>query len=199
MDAEGMIGNLRETRWRPSFEDSLLEGDGAMWNRSGVTILFLVGALALSSCAVSEERTGPGADGVPSVQVACAEGVPDCQDTLVTGGEDPLAPSTSSDGSASSGMVVDALSITDALSYEGSEPVAVAGFVVRTSESSRFCDALAESYPPQCAGESIDIINPEVTDAIPLIEEGNVQWSPDRVTVIGIITSEGITIDPTST
>ena len=193
------FGNPWGTLWRPSFEHSLLKGDGVMWNRSGVLILLLVGAIALSSCAVSEERSGPGADGVPSVLTACAEDAPGCQDTLVTGGDDPLAPSTDSDVSVSGGMALDALSIADALLYEGSEPVATVGFVVRTSESSRICDALAESYPPQCAGESIEITNPDATDAIPLIEEGNVQWSPERVTVIGTVTSEGITIDPTST
>lgn len=169
-----------------------------MWNRSGVLILLLIGAVAVSSCAVSEERSGLGADGVPSVLVACAEDAPDCQDTLVTGDEDPLAPSTGAAGSASSGMVIEALSITDALSYQGSEPIAVAGYVVRTQEASRLCDALAESYPPQCAGESIVITNPDTTDAYPLIEEGDVQWSPERVTVIATVTSEGITIDPTS-
>lgn len=170
-----------------------------MSNRSGVVTLLVIGALALSSCAVSEERSGPGADGVPSVLVTCAEEVPDCQDTLETGGHDPLAPSTDSDGLASGGMVVDALSIADALSYKGSEPIAVAGFVVRTSESSRLCDALAESYPPQCAGKRIEITNPDATDAIQLVEEGNVQWSPERVTVIGTVASEGFTIDATST
>lgn len=166
-----------------------------MWNRFGALILLLVGVVVLSSCAVSEERSGPGADGVPQVLVACAEDAPDCQDTLVTGGEDPLAPD---DGSSSSGMVIEALSITDVLLYQGSEPIAVAGYVVRTQEASRFCDGLAESYPPQCAGESIEITNPDTTDAFPLIEEGDVQWSPERVTVIATVTSEGITIDPTS-
>jgi hypothetical protein len=169
-----------------------------MWNRSGVSIPLLIGVLVLSSCAVSEEHSGPDAGSAPSVLVACAEDAPDCQDTLVTGGEDPLAPSTDSDGSASSGMVIEALSITDALSYQGSERIAVAGFVVRTQDASRLCDALAESYPPQCAGESIEITNPEATDALPLIEEGDVQWSRERVTVIATVTSEGITIDPTS-
>ena len=168
-----------------------------MWNRSGSLILLLVGVVVLSSCAVSEERSGPGADGVPSVLVACAEDALDCQDTLVTGGEDPRAPDD--DGSSSSGMVIEALSITDALSYQGSEPIAVAGYVVRTQEASRLCDGLAESYPPQCAGESIEITNPDTADAFTLIEEGNVQWSPERVTVIATVTSEGITIDPTST
>ena len=169
-----------------------------MWNRSGALILLFLGVAVLSSCAMSEERSGPGADGVPSVLVACAEDAPDCRDTLVTGGEDPLAPSTGTDGSAAGGMVIEALSITDALSYQGPEPIAVAGFVVRTQDASQLCDALAESYPPLCAGESIEITNPDTTDALPLIEEDGVQWSPERVTVIATVTPEGITIDPPS-
>ena len=161
--------------------------------------------LIASSCAVSEERGGPGADGVPEVLLACAEDQPDCQDTvatgdLPTGGNTPLAPASEpADGSVSDGMVVgDGLSVSEAIRQQGSQPVAVHGFAVRTTEAARLCETLAESYPPQCGGASLTIANPDATDDLPLIEDGDVQWSPDIVTVIGTVTGNELTIDTTN-
>ena len=158
-----------------------------------------------SSCAVSEERSGPGADGIPDVLLACAEDHPDCQDTLATGdlptgGNDPLAPSTEpDDGSVSNGMVADGgLSVSEAISYEGSQPVAVHGYVVRTSKTAQLCEALAESYPPQCGGASLALSNADATDSLPLVEEGDVQWSPDRVILVGTVTGNELIIDTTA-
>ncbi len=163
-------------------------------------------AMIASSCAVSEERSGPGADGIPEVLVACAEDQPDCQDTLITsdlptGGNDPLAPTTEpADGSASNGMIVDdGLSVSEAIAYEGTQSVAVHGYVVRTSNAAQLCEALAESYPPQCSGASLTLVNPDATNDLPLVEDGSVQWSLDIVTLIGTVTGTELTIDPTST
>jgi hypothetical protein len=159
-------------------------------------------AVIASSCAVSEERSGPGADGIPEVLVACAEDQPDCQDTLTTGdlptgGNDPLAPSTEPDSeSVSDGMVVDdGLSVAEATAYEGSEPVAVHGYVIRTSETTLLCEVLAESFPPQCGGASLVLVNADATDDLPLVEEGDVQWSPDRVILVGTVASNEFTIE----
>ncbi len=168
--------------------------------------LTLLGVILIaSSCVASEERSGPGADGIPDVVVACAEDHPDCQDTLVTGdlptgGNDPLAPSPQPDeGSISNGMIADdGLSVSEAIGYEGSQPVAVHGYVVRTSDAAHLCEALAESYPPQCGGASLTLANPDATDGLPLIEEGDVQWSPDIVILIGSVTGNELTIDTTT-
>ena len=162
-------------------------------------------AVIASSCAVSEERSGPGADGIPEVLVACAEDQPDCQDTLTTGdlptgGNDPLAPSTEPDSrSVSDGMVVDdGLSVSEAIAYQGSEPVAVHGYVVRTSETAQLCEVLAESFPPQCGGASLVLVNADATDDLPLLEEGDVQWSPDSVILVGTVAGNELTIEATA-
>lgn len=68
-----------------------------MIQTSARLLALLAMILITSSCAVSQERSGPGADGVPDVLVACAQDQPDCQDApatadLPTGGNDPLAP-----------------------------------------------------------------------------------------------------------
>jgi hypothetical protein len=163
-------------------------------------------AVLVSSCAVSEERSGPGADGIPEVLVACASDAPDCEDTLTegdlpTGGDDPLAPSSEpDDGTLSGGMVVEGgISIAGALAYEGSEPVAVHGFIIRTSEIAQLCETLAESYPPQCAGASLTLVNADRTDDLPLLEEGDVQWSPDTVILVGTLAGDELTIESTTT
>ena len=170
----------------------------------GLFAFLLVGAVVIGSCAaVDVERGGPGADGTPLVVVACAEEEPDCQDTLVdsdvpTGGEDPIAPPDSDGGEVSGGMVVAPLSVSDAASYEGSESVAVTGYVVVEDGSGHLCEALAESYPPQCGGDNIVITNAYATVDLVLVEEGSTQWSPEPVILLGTVTPEGLTIDPTS-
>jgi hypothetical protein len=162
-------------------------------------------AVIASSCAVSEERSGPGADGIPEVLLACAEDQPDCQDTLTTGGlptggDDPLTPSTEPDSrSVSDGMIVnDGLSVAEAIAHEGSEPVAVHGYVVRTSETAQLCEVLAESFPPQCGGASLVLVNADATDDLPLLEEGDVQWSPDIVILVGTVAGNELTIEATA-
>ncbi len=173
-----------------------------MWNRSAVVVM-IFGALTVSACAVGDQSSGPRVDELPTLLGACAEDAPDCQDTLVDddlveGGNDPLAPSTDADGSVPSGMVIDPLSVTEALAYQGSERIAVEGFIVRAGDTGQLCESLAESYPPQCGGASMTITNPETTVAYPLIEDGGTQWSPESITVVGTVTDNGITIDPTS-
>jgi len=137
--------------------------------------------------------------------VACAEDQPECQDTLTTsdlptGGNDPLAPPTESNGGAGSGgmAVHGGLSVTEAIAYEGSEPVVVRGYVVRTSEAAHLCELLAESLPPQCGGASLVLTNADATDDLPLLEEGDVQWSPDNVVLIGTVAGNEFTIDATA-
>ena len=176
-----------------------------MFKMSARLLALLAVVLIASSCVASEERSGPGADGVPDVLVACAEDHPDCQDTpatggLPTGGNDPLAPSTEpDDGLITSDMIADGgLSVSDAIEYEGAQPVAVHGYVVRTSDAAQLCEALAESYPPQCGGASLALANPDATDGLPLVEDGDVQWSPDIVILIGTVTGNELIIDTTS-
>ena len=41
-------------------------------------------------------------------------------------------------------------------------------------------------------------LNPDATDSLPLVEEGDVQWSPDMVILIGTVTGNELTIDTTA-
>jgi hypothetical protein len=166
--------------------------------RSMSVKLLMVGLVAIiaTSCAVTEEKSGPGADGVPILSTACVPDNSDCEDTFVvddtpTGGPTPTAP----DDGASSGFVIGTgLTISEAVAYDGSEPVAVGGYVVTTSEGTLLCEALAESFPPQCGGERITVTNPETLTGFVLVEEGNTQWSPEIVVVIGNVDGVAFTV-----
>jgi hypothetical protein len=176
-----------------------------MFRMSIWLITVISAAVIVSSCAVSEERSGSGADGIPEILVACAEDQPDCEDNLTTGhlptgGNDPIAPSTEPDsGSAADGMVADnGLSVAEAIAYRGAEPVAVHGYVVRTSETAQLCEALAESFPPQCGGPSLALVNADAADDLPLLEEGDVQWSSNSVILIGTVAGTELTVEATA-
>lgn len=168
--------------------------------RSMSVKLLMVGLLAVvaASCAITEERGGPGADGIPLVSGVCAPDQPDCVDKVVSGaGENgglPTAPEPS-DAPASSGFVVGSgLTITEALAYRGTEPLAIGGFIVTTADGTLLCELLAESLPPLCSGQSVTVVNPETLTGFVLIEERGTQWSPDPVVVFGHISGTDLTV-----
>ncbi len=109
------------------------------------------------------------------------------------------SPGTTQEGDTSlGGFVVDGgLTIPEAIAYEGNEIIAVQGFVFRSGETNALCELLAESYPPQCGGQSLVIANPEATDDMVLTEAEGVQWSEDYVTVFGRLADGVLTIETT--
>ena len=181
------------------------EREGPMTRMKFAAVALL--AIVAAGCIATEERSGPGADGVPQVSGQCTEDHPDCEDTLVgddipTGGDLPKAPSPNpGDAPQSSGFVIgDGLTIPDAVAYEGNEVIAVHGYLVITSQQALLCETLAESYPPQCGGLNLTVTNPQAaaTDGV-LIEDGDTQWSPDVVVLLGHIAGSDFTIDTTVT
>jgi hypothetical protein len=171
-----------------------------------VMALAVVG-IAAAACVASEERSGPGADGVPVVVAVCSEDVPDCEDTLITDDDTtidsdlPPAPEGNDDESPdSAGFIVDGgLDISAAIAYEGTEAVAVRGYFVADGQTARLCEALAESYPPQCGGVNVVVTNPEALTDTVLVEVGNTQWSEDSVTVLGHVVDGELTIASNTT
>ena len=79
--------------------------------RFGFASTLLVVGVMISGCAVaSEEKSGPGADGVPDVTVQCAQDAADCEDSVVTS-----TPGTTAQGDTST---TDATTTTQAVELE---------------------------------------------------------------------------------
>jgi hypothetical protein len=69
---------------------------------------------------------------------------------------------------------------------DGPSPVdaSVIGFVVIDDGGARLCEALAESFPPQCGGSAVVIANPDVL-TVALEQEQSVRWTNERVRLDG--------------
>jgi hypothetical protein len=64
-----------------------------------------------------------------------------------------------------------------ALAAPDGSRVSVRGALFRDPDGVRLCDAIAESYPPQCGGPRIDVIGlPAVVPAMQHSDDGAVSW-----------------------
>ena len=132
----------------------------------------------------------------PSAAGTCAEGEPDCNDTPGIG-EEPI--DLPDDGTVSPlGMPADGgLTIADALASDATGTIAVQGFLVDNGTTARLCEALAESYPPQCGGPSIPVVGFEEMIDVPLAAAQGVTWTDEYVTLFGEIIDGTFVVDAT--
>ena len=155
-----------------------------------LALVVAVGMVA-AACAATQDDGAVTGDDSPGNAATCPEGTVDCNDTPIEGVERPGPPGD--DGQ--SGMLVDGgLGVADVIAYNGSEVVAVQGFVIIEDGAARLCDALAESFPPQCGQAGIVIVNPQNLPDMVLVEEGTTQWSDDVVSVLGYVEDGELTI-----
>ena len=82
-------------------------------------------------------------------------------------------------------------SISDATSSDGEAELE--GFVVVNGEMARLCEALLESFPPQCGEPSIEIGNIAELDAELTTAEG-VSWTDQPITLSGTSDAGVLTI-----
>lgn len=150
-------------------------------------LLLLIAVLILVAAACGgDDETATGdlptnTGDTPAAGSTCLEGEPDCQD--VPGNEEPQD---------LGGMVVDGgLTVADALASDATGVIAVKGYVVAKGDEVRLCDALAESFPPQCAGDSVLLDSLDAIDPDELMTEGEVSWTDVQQTVLGEL-SDGI-------
>ena len=64
-------------------------------------------------------------------------------------------------------------------------PFLVSGFLVVDGDGARLCEALAESFPPQCGGTSVPLQPAEPPAGATTTTEGDVTWSDQPVLVEG--------------
>lgn len=145
------------------------------------TLLILAtAALVLAACA-SDGADGdvaglPVNDGeAPAIdQSTCLAGEPDCADDPSNGDDVVELPAELGD-----------VTIADLLDGGPGGTVTVAGFIVATGDDVRLCEALAESFPPQCGGLSIPLEGFGETELGGLPSEGDVTWSDFPITLQG--------------
>ncbi|NNK91867.1 MAG: protease inhibitor I42 family protein [Acidimicrobiia bacterium] len=75
----------------------------------------------------------------------------------------------------------------------GSGDASIIGYVVIDSAGARLCEALAESFPPQCGGASVTIANPDAL-TVALEQEQSTQWTDERVRLDGTYDGDTFTI-----
>ena len=140
-----------------------------------ITLLIAIAALALAACSSpADEGALPPDDGSAAGDQTCLAGDPNCADDPSNGeGQAPELPAELGD-----------VTIADLLDGAPGR-VTAAGFIVATGDEVRLCEALAESFPPQCGGLSIPLSGYGEVELSGLPTEGDVTWSDFPVTLEG--------------
>ncbi len=170
------------------------------------TTALLALLLATSACAVESETSDPDA-GVPQVAGVCAPGFPDCEDTIVVDDGDPtdedlFTDDEPRDGVAPPGvsgvLVGGGLTVPEALATDATGVIAVQGFYFDDGSGPRLCEALAESFPPQCGGASLALGEIGDLDLGQLEGSQGITWSNDSIVILGELANGFLTPTPTS-
>ena len=109
-----------------------------------------------------------------------------CAGTVATStppnGSDPVLVIADGDGGAAG------MSVADALGHQATDDlVSVTGSLFVDADGTvRLCDAIAESFPPQCGGERIEVQGVDLATIDGLQEESGVQWA-ESVTLFGSV------------
>ncbi len=160
-------------------------------------ILLLIATLALVVAACGGEGDTSSAalpvntgDEPTAMDATCLAGEPNCQD--IPGNTAVPQDLPGDDAVVGDGMAVDGgLTVADANNGAADGIIAVKGFVVASGDEVRLCDALAESFPPQCGGDSVILDSLDSIDPDELTSEGDVTWTNAQQTVYGEL-SDGI-------
>ena len=80
------------------------------------------------------------------------------------------------------------IGVEEAIGNGGGEPLLVNGALVVDADGRAFlCEALAESFPPQCGGARLEVRGLDLA-SLPELEEGNgVRWA-EQVQLLGTVT-----------
>jgi hypothetical protein len=85
------------------------------------------------------------------------------------------------------------ISIDEAIAFESNEPLLVNGTVWADGDRVYFCDALAESYPPQCTGVRLEVVGVKLAEVDGLQRAGGIAWS-ERTQLLGVVADGKITV-----
>jgi hypothetical protein len=85
------------------------------------------------------------------------------------------------------------ISIDEAIAFESDEPLLVNGNIWAEGDKVYFCDAVAESYPPQCAGVRLEVVGVKLAEVDGLQRVGDIAWS-ERTQLLGVVADGKITV-----
>ena len=77
---------------------------------------------------------------------------------------------------------------------EGGRSLELTGYLFRTAGETRICDAIAESYPPQCGGRWYRVTGLDFAGVDGLQEAQGVTWTERPVTLKGVLSEDGRTL-----
>ncbi len=114
--------------------------------------------------------------------------------------EDLVAPAGPSGGGDRSGGAATGpgISVAQARVSKLAQPLLVTGFIVADGEHVRLCEVLAESYPPQCGGQFLEVRGLDVS-SIPGVEsEQNTRWTSRSRQLLGEVSGGTLTVSGTT-
>ena len=68
------------------------------------------------------------------------------------------------------------------------------GYLVQSGGEARICEALAESYPPQCGGRSYRLLGFDAASVRGVEQANGVSWTEQQVTLRGVLADDGETL-----
>ncbi len=115
---------------------------------------------------------------------------------------------TTDPGGAASGMVVDGgLTVPEAIATDATGILAVRGNLFFDEQGWRLCEALAESFPPQCGGAALPLGNVDeatiagllAPDGIALSENQGIRWTDQQVILFADLVDGTLEVNPQAT
>ncbi len=107
------------------------------------------------------------------------------------------APPDATSPAAGSMLPSTGLSVAEVLADTTGGPLVVQAFIVADADgAARLCDALAESFPPQCGGAAIEVSGLPLELLDGLEASGTVLWSEQPVQLIGSVKAGVFVNDP---
>jgi hypothetical protein len=68
------------------------------------------------------------------------------------------------------------------------------GYLFRSGGQTRICDAILESYPPQCGGKRYEVVGLDVATVEGVQKAQGVTWTERPVTLKGVVADDGATL-----
>jgi hypothetical protein len=85
------------------------------------------------------------------------------------------------------------ISIDEAIAMNSDEPLLVNGTVWADGDKIYFCDAVLESYPPQCPANRLKVVGLDLAEVDGLQRVGDIAWS-ERTQLLGVVADGMITV-----